>query len=264
MRVVGQTESLTWGLDFALTRKHPQTVYQPPNCMQTALKSHICNTAALEIMNKPQQSACLPHYSGSLFVVSAPSGAGKSSLVKSLLNAVPGIGLSVSHTTRAPRPSEYNGVDYHFVSEAQFQTMQNANGFLEWAHVHGNFYGTSKSWVESQMLNDCDVLLEIDWQGAQQMVHQVKNLVSVFILPPSMGELEKRLRGRGTDSEEVILKRLGAAQHEIEQARHFDYVILNDDFDQALLELKSIVLASRCRLNQQMARHGKQLKSIGL
>ncbi len=215
-------------------------------------------------MSKLAQPEHTSHYSGSLFIVSAPSGAGKSSLVKALLEDVHGIGLSISNTTRAPRPGEVDGKDYHFISNPEFEALRDNDGFLEWAHVHGNYYGTSKAWVEGQMAIDRDVLLEIDWQGAEQVVRKVRNVVSIFILPPSMEELEKRLRGRGTDSEEVILKRMGAAQVEIEQARRFDYVILNDDFTQALLELKSIVFASRCRFNQQMARHGEQLKSIGL
>lgn len=215
-------------------------------------------------MSQFEQSQQHQNYSGSLFIVSAPSGAGKSSLVKALLTEVQGVGLSVSNTTRKARTGETNGKDYHFISQAEFESLRDQDGFLEWAHVHGNYYGTSRTWVEGQMAIDRDVLLEIDWQGAQQVVSKVNNVVSIFILPPSIEELEKRLRGRGTDSEEVILKRMGAAQHEIEQARCFDYVILNDDFTQALLELKSIVFASRCRFNQQMARHGAQLKSIGL
>lgn len=204
------------------------------------------------------------HYSGSLFIVSAPSGAGKSSLVKKLLTEVEGIGLSISNTTRKPRPGEVDGKDYHFISEQEFEAIREHDGFLEWAHVHGNYYGTSRSFVEAQMAVDKDVLLEIDWQGAEQVVRRVPNVVSIFILPPSMAELESRLRGRGTDSEEVIQRRMGAAQLELEQAKRFDYVILNDDFAQASLELKSVILASRCRLNQQMARHGAQLKDLGL
>lgn len=215
-------------------------------------------------MSNPEHPAQNSHYSGSLFIVSAPSGAGKSSLVKALLAEVQGVGLSISNTTRKARTGEVDGKDYHFISQPEFETIRDQDGFLEWAHVHGNYYGTSRRWVESQMAIDRDVLLEIDWQGAEQVVRKVDNVVSIFILPPSMEELEKRLRGRGTDSEEVILKRMGAAQREIEQATRFDYVILNDDFTQALLELKSIVFASRCRFNQQMARHGAQLKSIGL
>lgn len=215
-------------------------------------------------MSKLEQPSNASNYSGSLFIVSAPSGAGKSSLVKALLAEVDGIGLSISNTTRTARPGEKDGVDYHFITEQQFENIRENDGFLEWAHVHGNYYGTSRQWVNSQMASDRDVLLEIDWQGAEQVVRKVDNVVSIFILPPSMEELERRLRGRGTDAESVILKRLGAAQLEIEQARRFDYVILNDDFEQALLELKSIVYASRCRFSQQMARHGAQLKSIGL
>lgn len=196
--------------------------------------------------------------------MSAPSGAGKSSLVKALLTEVDGIGLSISNTTRKPRPGEVDGKDYHFISEQEFEAIREHDGFLEWAHVHGNYYGTSRSFVEAQMAVDKDVLLEIDWQGAEQVVRRVPNVVSIFILPPSMAELESRLRGRGTDSEEVIQRRMGAAQLELEQAKRFDYVILNDDFAQASLELKSVILASRCRLNQQMARHGAQLKDLGL
>lgn len=215
-------------------------------------------------MSSLEQPTPNTHYAGSLFIVSAPSGAGKSTLVKALLNNVDGISLSISSTTRPARPGEKDGIDYHFVTPEQFDSVRNVDGFLEWAHVHGNSYGTSRQWVESQMAIDKDVLLEIDWQGAEQVVRKIHNVVSIFILPPSLEELERRLRGRGTDSEAVILKRLGAAQLEIEQARRFDYVILNDDFNQALLELKSIVYASRCRFNQQVARHGAQLKSIGL
>ena len=212
-------------------------------------------------LNQPETSS---KYSGSLFVVSAPSGAGKSSLVKALLAGIDGIGLSISNTTRAARASEVEGKDYHFISEDQFEAIRDSDGFLEWAHVHGNYYGTSRAFVESRMAEDEDVLLEIDWQGAEQVVRKVSNVVSIFILPPSMAELEKRLRGRGTDSEEVIQRRMGAAELEIEQARRFDYVILNDDFQTALLELKSIVLASRCRFPQQMVRHHDQMKDLGL
>lgn len=203
-------------------------------------------------------------YSGSLFIVSAPSGAGKSSLVKQLLKSVDGIGLSISNTTRKPRPGEVDGQDYHFISVHEFEALRETDGFLEWAHVHGNYYGTSRAYVEGQMAQDRDVLLEIDWQGAEQVMRKVNNVVSIFILPPSMQELEKRLRGRGTDSEEVIQRRMGAAQMEIEQARRFDYVILNDDFEQASLELKSIILAARCRLTQQLARHSAPLRNLGL
>lgn len=204
------------------------------------------------------------HHAGSVFVVSAPSGAGKSSLVKGLLQAVDGIGLSISNTTRQIRPGEQDGRDYHFISEQQFEAIRDSDGFLEWAHVHGNYYGTSKQYIESKIAADQDVLLEIDWQGAEQVVRKLSNVVSIFILPPSLEELRSRLIGRGTDAPEVIERRLGAAEVEIEQARRFDYVIINDSFEQALLELKSIVIASRCRFQQQLARHSEQMKTIGL
>ena len=203
-------------------------------------------------------------YSGSLFVVSAPSGAGKSSLVNALLNRDSGISLSISHTTRAPRPGEVNGQHYHFVDVASFQAMQAQDGFLEHAHVHGNYYGTSKSWIESKMEADEDVLLEIDWQGAAQVMKLVPSAVSIFILPPSMAELERRLRGRGTDAEEVIIKRLAAAETELAQASMYDYVILNDNFETALDELSAIVVASRCRFVQQHVRHADPFKQFGL
>lgn len=215
-------------------------------------------------MTQMQQPEHIAHHAGSVFVVSAPSGAGKSSLVKALLAQTQGIGLSISSTTRAARVGEVDGKDYHFISEPQFEAIREADGFLEWAHVHGNYYGTSRQFVESKIADDQDVLLEIDWQGAEQVVRKLTNVVSIFILPPSMEELRSRLIGRGTDAPEVIERRLGAAQLEIEQARRFDYVIVNDVFEQALLELKSIVVASRCRFVKQMARHGDQMKKIGL
>jgi guanylate kinase len=203
-------------------------------------------------------------YSGSLFVVSAPSGAGKSSLVSGLLKQDPGIGLSISHTTRAPRPGEQNGREYHFVDQAHFEEIRQSNGFLEYAEVHGNWYGTSLAWVRSKMAADEDVLLEIDWQGAEQVMKLIPEAVAIFILPPSMNELERRLRGRGTDSEDVIAKRLAAASTELARAHLYDYVILNDDFNVALRELASIVVASRCRFRQQVSRRGEQLKQFGL
>ncbi len=206
----------------------------------------------------------MTQYAGSLYIVSAPSGAGKSSLVKALLAQDTGIGLSISHTTRAPRPGEEDGREYHFVSTETFLAMKAANGFLEHAHVHGNWYGTSKAWVASQMQQDRDVLLEIDWQGAKQVMGLVPEGVSIFILPPSMDELERRLRGRGTDSEEVIARRLDAAGQELAQAPGYDYLILNDDFKIALEELKCVVTASRCRFAQQRARHKQQFSNFNI
>ncbi len=206
----------------------------------------------------------MTQYSGSLFVVSAPSGAGKSTLVTALLAQDKGISLSISHTTRAPRPGEVDGREYHFVTEAQFDAIKSQDGFLEFAYVHGNWYGTSRAWIESKMAADEDVLLEIDWQGAEQVMKLIPSAVSVFILPPSMTELERRLRGRGTDSESVIAKRLAAAGTELAQAHQYDYVILNDNFEIASQELSAVIVASRCRFRQQHVRHAKQLAQFGL
>ncbi len=203
-------------------------------------------------------------YAGSLFVVSAPSGAGKSSLVAALLQKDQGLSLSISHTTRPARAGESNGQQYHFVDEATFTRMRDADEFLEYAHVHGNWYGTAKQWIASKMAADEDVLLEIDWQGAQQIMKILPQAVSVFIMPPSMAELERRLQGRGTDSAAVITRRLAAAGTELAQASRYDYVILNDDFEVALHELLSIVVASRCRFPQQAVRRGEQLRQFGL
>lgn len=150
--------------------------------------------------------------SGQLFIVAAASGAGKTTLVRQLLAREPDIRLSISYTTRAPRPGEENGREYHFVSEAQFQAMIAADDFLEWAQVHGNYYGTSKRWIVTERAAGRDVLLEIDWQGAQQVRRVFPDAIGVFILPPSMEELTRRLTGRGTDSAEVIARRLAAAR----------------------------------------------------
>ena len=192
--------------------------------------------------------------SGQLFIVAAPSGAGKTTLVKLLLAEDP-VRLSISHTTRTPRAGEENGVAYHFVSVADFKAMVAAGDFLEWAEVHGNFYGTSKSWIANELAAGRDVLLEIDWQGAQQVRKIFAQAVGVFILPPSMEELTQRLTGRGTDSAEVIERRLVAAQDEMRHVGEFDYVIINDTLQQALSELISVVRASRLRFAAQQSRH---------
>ena len=192
--------------------------------------------------------------SGQLFIVAAPSGAGKTTLVKLLLAEDP-VRLSISHTTRMPRAGEENGVAYHFVSVADFKAMVAAGDFLEWAEVHGNFYGTSKSWIANELAAGRDVLLEIDWQGAQQVRKIFAQAVGVFILPPSMEELTQRLTGRGTDSAEVIERRLVAAQDEMRHVGEFDYVIINDTLQQALSELISVVRASRLRFAAQQSRH---------
>ena len=192
---------------------------------------------------------------GSLFIVSAPSGAGKTSLVSALLAADPAVTKSVSYTTRAPRPGEHDGRDYHFVSAEAFERMHEAGAFLETAHVHGNLYGTSREAVEQQCAAGRDVLLEIDWQGAAQVRGLKTDALSVFILPPSIEALEARLRARALDSTEVIATRLAAARGEISRAGEFDCVIINDNFDRAAQDLISIIRAERLRLPRQLARH---------
>lgn len=193
--------------------------------------------------------------SGQLFIVAAASGAGKTTLVRQLLAREPDIRLSISYTTRAPRPGEENGREYHFVSEAQFQAMIAADDFLEWAQVHGNYYGTSKRWIVTERAAGRDVLLEIDWQGAQQVRRVFPDAIGVFILPPSMEELTRRLTGRGTDSAEVIARRLSAAREEMSHVGEFGYVIINDDLQTALSDFVAVVRATRLQLETQRQRH---------
>ncbi len=189
--------------------------------------------------------------SGTLFIISAPSGAGKTSLVRALLDSTPGIGVSVSHTTRAPRPGETDGEDYHFVSVAEFEKMVAEGVFLEHARVFDNFYGTSRRAIEARLAAGEDVILEIDWQGAAQVRAQMDDTVSIFILPPSREALEERLRGRGQDDEAVIARRMRDAEAEMSHYAEFDYLVVNDDFDTALGELRCVVLARRQRLDRQ-------------
>lgn len=193
--------------------------------------------------------------SGQLFIVAAASGAGKTTLVRQLLAREPDIRLSISYTTRAPRPGEENGREYHFVSAAQFQAMIAADDFLEWAQVHGNYYGTSKRWIVTERAAGRDVLLEIDWQGAQQVRRVFPDAIGVFILPPSMEELTRRLTGRGTDSAEVIARRLSAAREEMSHVGEFGYVIINDDLQTALSDFVAVVRATRLQLETQRQRH---------
>lgn len=200
--------------------------------------------------------------SGHLYIVTAPSGAGKTTLVRLLLENDPGIGLSISHTTRAPRTGEANGVAYHFTDVADFLARVNRGEFLEWAEVHGNYYGTSRTWIESQLAAGRDVLLEIDWQGAQQVRKVFPDAIGVFILPPSMEELARRLSGRGTDSDEVITRRLAAARDEMRHVGEFDYVIINNDLQVALADLMSVVRATRLRLPVQQERHASLFASL--
>jgi guanylate kinase len=183
--------------------------------------------------------------SGTLFIVAAPSGAGKSTLVNALLAREPGIALSISHTTRTPRPGDVDGVQYHFVDRATFEAMVARGDFLEHADVFGNYYGTSRGAVEPILKAGRDVLLEIDWQGAEQVRRAMPACVSIFILPPSRTELERRLRARATDSESTIEKRLAASREEIAHAGEFDCVIVNDRFGDAVAALQAIVHAAR-------------------
>jgi guanylate kinase len=192
---------------------------------------------------------------GSLFIVCAASGTGKTSLVKELLKADPGIQLSVSYTTRQPRPGEVDGREYHFVSTQEFKHMLERGEFLESAQVHGNYYGTSQRWIAAQRATGSDILLEIDWQGAAQVRKLIPDSVGVFILPPSIEALTARLNNRAQDRPEVIAKRLAAARAEISHFTEFDYVIINDKFDAAVRDLTSIVLARRLLVPVQLARH---------
>jgi len=192
---------------------------------------------------------------GLLFIISSPSGGGKTSLVRALLEAEPEVRLSVSYTTRAARPGEVDGRDYHFVTPPVFERMLEAGEFLESAVIYGNRYGTSQKWIERERAEGRDVLLEIDWQGAQQVRRLMRQVVSVFILPPSPEVLESRLRERGQDSEEVVARRLAAARHEIAHVSEYEYVIINDDFNRAAQDLRSIIRAERLKLSRQIARN---------
>ncbi len=194
-------------------------------------------------------------YPGNLYVVAAPSGAGKSSLVNALLELDSHLVVSLSHTTRAPRGQEQDGREYHFVDEAAFRAMVAQGAFVEWAEVHGNLYGTSKAEVESRIAGGQDVVLEIDWQGALQIKGLYPNAILVFILPPSWDELKLRLTRRGEDPPDVIARRLENARVEVPQARHFDFVIINALFEAALFDLKAIVHSQRLKYAAQ--RRGK-------
>jgi guanylate kinase len=192
---------------------------------------------------------------GLLFIVSAPSGAGKSSLVNAVLAEDPGLRLSVSYTTRAPRPGETDGREYHFVSRDRFLAMAAAGEFLESAEVHGNFYATSQRQIDEIRARGHDAVLEIDWQGAQQVRRLYPEAVGIFILPPSVEELGRRLVARGQDPDATIRRRLAAAEAEMSHAPEFDYVIINKDFDEARRDLAAVIQASRLTLARQTARH---------
>jgi len=192
---------------------------------------------------------------GLLFIISSPSGGGKTSLVRALLEAEPEVRLSVSYTTRDARPGEVDGRDYHFVTPPVFERMLEAGEFLESAVIYGNRYGTSQKWIERERAEGHDVVLEIDWQGAQQVRRLLRQVVTIFILPPSPEVLESRLRGRGQDNEEVVIRRLAAARHEIAHVSEYEYVIINDDFNRAAQDLRSIIRAERLKLARQLARN---------
>lgn len=199
---------------------------------------------------------------GNLFIVSAPSGAGKTSLVRSLLACNQQVGISISYTTRAPRPGEIEGRDYHFINHETFLGMQKHGDFLEYAKVYGNLYGTSKSWIETEISNGRDILLEIDWQGATQIRRIFPDCISIFILPPSLQALENRLRARGQDDAKVIIQRLHAAKEDITHVVEFDYVIINDKLDIALQQLNAVVVAAGLRRERQLARQQNLINQL--
>jgi guanylate kinase len=201
-------------------------------------------------------------YPGNLFVVAAPSGAGKSSLVKALLELDSHVQLSVSHTTRAPRGQEKHGRDYFFASEQEFDAMVQADAFVEWANVHNYRYGTSKKAIEERMALGADVILEIDFQGAIQIKKVFANAITIFILPPSWEELRSRLERRGEDSPEVIEVRLKNAEIEVAQVNQFDFVIINEVFDRALFDLKAIVHSQRLKFSAQRRARAETFKAL--
>lgn len=224
----------------------PLSELRPPTEGQTRLIDH--NAPA-----SPRFAAGAER-AGSLFVIAAPSGAGKTSLVRAMMDAHPQVEVSVSFTTRAPRPGEIDGQDYHFISRPEFERRRDAGEFLEWAEVHGNLYGTSREWIAHRMDQGRDIVLEIDWQGAEQVMNLFADAVGIFIAPPSLETLRERLQHRGTDSDAVIEQRMAAANGELEQAWRFQYVIINQDFATALKQLSSIVDSAGLRFAKQRAR----------
>ncbi|MCO1332845.1 guanylate kinase [Microbulbifer sp. OS29] len=200
---------------------------------------------------------------GTLYTVSAPSGAGKTSLVKMLVDSDNQVTVSVSHTTRAKRPGETHGVDYHFVERDKFVSMLERDAFFEHAQVYGdNYYGTAKAGIEEVLSSGRDVILEIDWQGAEQVRRLCPDAIGIFILPPSQEALRERLTGRGQDDLAVIDRRMDQAIDEMTHYVEADYLVINDNFDQALTELRAIITAQRLRLEQQQLRHGVLLKAL--
>ena len=199
---------------------------------------------------------------GNLFIVSAPSGAGKTSLVTALLAGNKDIDLSISYTSRPPRPGETDGKDYHFVSRETFLDMARRGDFVESAEVYGNLYGTSQSWLEKETAAGRDILLEIDWQGADQVRRKFPGAISIFILPPSLQALEDRLKGRKQDSAEVIARRIASAREDVSHVAEFDYVIINDKLDEALQQLNAVVVAAGLRRDRQLARQQNLINQL--
>lgn len=199
---------------------------------------------------------------GTLYIVSAPSGAGKTSLLKALRERDRGLHVSVSHTTREMRPGEQDGVDYHYLSQEAFLSMVGEGGFLEHAEVFGNYYGTSEAAVNAELRAGHDTVLEIDWQGARQVRKRFPEAVSIFILPPDRQALRERLDARGQDSEEIIQRRMNQAVEEMTHYAEFDYLVINDDFDTALAELAAIVTAQRQRITCQAARNSNRIRDL--
>jgi len=199
---------------------------------------------------------------GTLYIISAPSGAGKTSLVKALLEKLSDVAVSVSYTTRPVRPGEQDGVDYHFIEKAEFEQLVAGGEFLEHAQVFGNYYGTRRAAVLEKLESGEDVILEIDWQGARQVFEAFPQAVRVFILPPSREALRQRLTGRGQDSEEVINRRMADAVSEMSHYKEFDYLVFNDDFDRALVELIALFRARRLRSEAQQQRYASELRGL--
>lgn len=201
---------------------------------------------------------------GSLYIISAPSGTGKTSLVKGLLESLTNIKVSVSHTTRSMRPGEMDGVNYHFVSQDEFEKMIKHNDFLEYARVYENYYGTSRTWVTEHLKKEIDVILEIEWQGAEQVREVFPEAITIFILPPNPGALEQRLRARDQDKEEVILHRLKEAKQEVRHCVGYHYLVVNDQFEIALSDLRSIIRAERCHIDKQLPRLKELIDELGM
>ena len=199
---------------------------------------------------------------GNLYTISAPSGAGKTSLVKALIDSTDNLCVSVSHTTRAQRPGEQDGVNYHFIDKAGFESMLSESAFLEYAEVFGNYYGTSRAWVEATLAGGSDVILEIDWQGARQIGELMPEARAIFILPPSLQALRERLTRRGQDSPEIIERRMNEAVNEISHYGQAHYLVINDQFERALADLQAIVRSARLTLPLQQQRHRQLLQDL--